>query len=151
MNIKWDTRFLGLAEHIAQWSKDPSTKVGAVIVRPDRTIASVGFNGWPRNVVDDYKDRDQKLAATIHAEENAILFCRDQSLERHTLYVTFHPCAACAAKIIQANIRRVIYPLEEYPERWADNFRLADDLFYQAGVISPRGLGTYDQYKEYGA
>ena len=41
---KWNVRFLDLARFIAAWSKDPSTKVGAVLVRPDRTIAAVGFN-----------------------------------------------------------------------------------------------------------
>ena len=47
MNRKWKLRFLGLSEYIAQWSKDPSTKVGAVIVRPDKSIVSMGFNGFP--------------------------------------------------------------------------------------------------------
>ena len=49
---KWDRRFLALAEHVADWSKDPSTKTGAVIVRPDRTIASMGYNGFPRGMAD---------------------------------------------------------------------------------------------------
>jgi deoxycytidylate deaminase len=35
------------------WSKDPSTKVGAVIVRPDLTVASIGYNGFPRGMSDD--------------------------------------------------------------------------------------------------
>ena len=38
---KWHNRFMELAEHVAQWSRDPSTKVGAVIVRPDKSVASV--------------------------------------------------------------------------------------------------------------
>ena len=42
---KWETRFLEMARLVSGWSKDPSTKVGAVIVRPDKTIASVGYNG----------------------------------------------------------------------------------------------------------
>ena len=44
----WDQRFIALADHIGQWSKDPSTQQGAVIVRPDKTIAATGFNGFPR-------------------------------------------------------------------------------------------------------
>ena len=44
---KWDARFLDLAVYVADWSKDPSTKVGAVLVRPDRTIAALGFNRFP--------------------------------------------------------------------------------------------------------
>ena len=49
---KWDKRFIELADHVAQWSRDPSTKVGAVIVRTDKTVASMGFNGFPRGVDD---------------------------------------------------------------------------------------------------
>lgn len=48
MLSKWDERFIELARLVATWSKDPSTKVGAVIVRPYRTVASVGFNGFAR-------------------------------------------------------------------------------------------------------
>ena len=62
---KWDRRFLELANFVASWSKDPSTKVGAVIVRADRTVASMGFNGFPRGVLDHegrYADRATKYA-----------------------------------------------------------------------------------------
>jgi len=46
----WHDRFFAMADLVGSWSKDPSTKVGAVIIRPDRTIASVGYNGFPRGV-----------------------------------------------------------------------------------------------------
>lgn len=50
--MKWHRRFLRLAEHIAGWSKDPSTQVGCVVVGPDREIRSTGFNGFPRGIED---------------------------------------------------------------------------------------------------
>ncbi|HIF04044.1 MAG TPA: CMP deaminase, partial [Candidatus Poseidoniales archaeon] len=53
MSEKWDRRFLALAEHIAGWSKDPSTQVGCVVVGVDREIRSTGFNGFPRGIADD--------------------------------------------------------------------------------------------------
>ena len=53
MSDKWDLRFLELARHISDWSKDPSTKVGCVVVGPDREIRSTGFNGFPRGIEDD--------------------------------------------------------------------------------------------------
>lgn len=31
-NEKWNRRFVELAKNVSTWSKDPSTKVGAVIV-----------------------------------------------------------------------------------------------------------------------
>ena len=53
MTSKWDLRFIGLAQHISTWSKDPSTKVGCVVVGEDREIRSTGFNGFPRGINDD--------------------------------------------------------------------------------------------------
>ena len=63
-----------LAGHIAGWSKDPSTKVGCVVVGQDREIRSTGFNGFPRGISDDLDrltDREQKYPLICHAEENA--------------------------------------------------------------------------------
>ena len=54
--IGWDYRFLELAQLVSKWSKDPSTKVGAVIVDKNRRILSVGYNGLPKGVKDfDYR------------------------------------------------------------------------------------------------
>ena len=75
--MKWDLRFLKLAEHISNWSKDPSTKVGCIIVGEDREIRSTGFNGFPRGIEDSEErlnDRTQKYPLICHAEENAIMF-----------------------------------------------------------------------------
>ena len=76
MSDKWDQRFLDLAAHIAGWSKDPSTKVGCVVVGEDREIRSTGFNGFPRGISDDndrLTDREKKYPLICHAEENAIM------------------------------------------------------------------------------
>lgn len=120
---KWDRRFLTLAEAVSTWSKDPSTQVGAVIVRPDKTVASLGFNGFPINMGDDpadYADRDRKLSKIIHAEMNALLHARERVVG-YTLYL--HPficCDRCAVHMIQAGIKRVV--ARELPdhlkERW---------------------------------
>ena len=134
----WDTRFLDLAEHISKWSKDPSTKVGAVIVDSHRRIVSTGYNGFPVGVMDSYDrltDRDTKYEMIIHAEANAILFAH-QRMNGMTLYTTpFQPCSRCASLIIQSGISRVIsYEIEESKNRWADSFKLAKELFDEAGV-----------------
>ncbi|MEC8351943.1 MAG: CMP deaminase, partial [Candidatus Thermoplasmatota archaeon] len=76
MSAKWDIRFLKLATHISEWSKDPSTKVGCVVVGPDREIRSTGFNGFPRGIQDSddrLTNRDLKYPLICHAEENAIM------------------------------------------------------------------------------
>lgn len=135
----WDSRFLALAEHIGSWSKDPSTQVGCVIVRPDRTIASVGYNGLPRHVHDSptrLNDRVTKYAMVVHAEPNAILAAREH-LNGFTAYTyPFPPCSNCAAILIQAGIRRVVAPdaTAELRARWGASLDLAEEMLSEAAV-----------------
>ena len=132
---KWDFRFLDLAFLISQWSKDPSTKVGAVIVDSRRRIVGTGFNGFPRNTTDDEINRDRKLLRTIHAEANALHFAvRD--VEGCTIYVTHPPCAHCSGHLIQRGICRVVFnmPSNDFFERWRDNYNEAMLMFSEAGV-----------------
>jgi dCMP deaminase len=136
---KWHHRFLDLAAHVAEWSKDPSTKTGAVIVRPDRSIVSVGYNGFPRGVNDSYErlnDRPIKYAMVTHAEVNAILSAHGP-VEGCTIYVhPWPPCSSCAGAVIQAGIKRVVSvePTPEQEERWGDSFNIMRTMFREAGV-----------------
>lgn len=131
---KWDHRFLKLAEHTAQWSKDPSTKVGAVIVRPDRTIVAVGYNGFPRGVQDTPElllNREEKYKRVVHAEINAILSAREP-LHGCTLYTwPFMTCERCAVQVIQTGIKRVVAPFAENP-RW--DFSLPRSLYAETHI-----------------
>lgn len=140
-----DIRYLEMARFIAtKFSKDPSTKVGAVITRPDRTVAGIGYNGLPRGVADDERllDRELKYEMTVHAELNAILNCREP-LAGYTLYVwPLPPCARCATAIIQAGIRRVVTPGCRN-ERWAASNALASQMMFEAGVALH--LGTPEE------
>ncbi len=118
---KWDKRFLGLCERIAEWSKDPSTKVGAIIT-DDIKIISMGFNGLPQQVPDAQEilnDRDTKYKHIIHAEMNAILTAR-RDLEGCTIYTyPFLPCPRCTSMIIQSGISRVVSIVCQ-EERWKE-------------------------------
>ncbi len=135
--LKWDKRFFELAFTVAEWSKDPSTKCGAVIVRPDNTIASVGFNGFARGVEDTeerYNTRETKLQLVLHAEENAILSAHEK-LTGYTIYCNFMTCSSCAARIIQSGISRVVVPhMEVIPDRWKESFFLAEEQYREASV-----------------
>jgi dCMP deaminase len=135
---KWDKRFLELATLVGSWSKDPSTQVGAVVVRKDNTIASVGYNGFPRFVRDDielYHDRPTKLLRTVHAEMNAILSAREP-LHGCKLYVSpLFPCANCAGAIIQAGIAHVVAQMSAPPEAWMASFEQSRQMFAEAGVL----------------
>jgi len=137
---KWDHRFLDLATHIAGWSKDPSTKVGCVVVGEDREIRSTGFNGFPRGIADTDErlaDRELKYPLICHAEENAIMHAAriGMTLKGCIAYVTWPPCTRCARSLIQAGVVEVIYPKQlEIPERWRADFDLSTSLLIEAGV-----------------
>lgn len=88
---KWDARFLELAEHVAALSKGPRKRIGAVIVRPDKSIASLGYNGPPRGFDDEAflrMTRDEQHSVVIHAEDNALRQTHDaESVAGYTLCV----------------------------------------------------------------
>lgn len=135
-----DHRHVQMAELVASWSKDPSTKVGAVITRPDGTIASVGYNGFPRGVGDDAArliDRETKYALTIHAEVNAVLNAHER-LDGCTAYVTHPPCVACACVLIQAGVKVVKYkkPDQDLLSRWGASIDRALSILKEANVLT---------------
>lgn len=130
----WHKRFLDLCEHIATWSKDPSTKLGSVIVDDKKRIVSVGYNGFPRGVFDfeeRYDDRPTKYLFVAHAERNA-LDNAPMMVDNCTLYVTLLPCNECAKSIIQKGITKVVTyrPTREDVFNW--NITLS--MFNEAGV-----------------
>ena len=141
MSDKWDKRFLDLAKHISEWSKDPSTKVGCIVVGEDREIRSTGFNGFPRGIEDKQErleDREQKYPMICHAEENAIMHAAriGISLKGTMAYVTWPPCSRCTRSLIQAGVSEVIYPKDlEIPERWQKDFDVASSMMKEAGII----------------
>jgi dCMP deaminase len=141
----WDLEYLGIARYVAaRLSKDPSTKCGAVISRPDNTIASLGVNGFPRGCDDSpelFADRQVKYPRVIHAEQNALSFARER-LDGCTMHIwvpaPFVPtCATCAGLIIQSGIWRVVYPHTEqsdFGDRWRENCAHAARMYAEVGV-----------------
>ena len=61
--MKWHYRFMELAKLISTWSKDTSTKTGAIIVGPDKEIRATGYNGFVRGVDDEVMERFERLEA----------------------------------------------------------------------------------------
>ena len=130
----WTSRFISLAKHVAQWSKDPSTQVGAVITDGKR-IVSVGFNGPPVNTIDRPMTREEKLLRTIHAEENALLFA-NRSVSGCDIYITHPPCAHCTAILIQAGIGRIYFdcPSPEIMTRWGEHITTSQQMCSEAHI-----------------
>lgn len=145
----WDKRFIDLAHHIAMWSKDPSTKVGAVIVGEDRQILSIGYNGFPRGIEDsEYRlnDRPTKYKIVVHAEMNAILNAARSNIpiKGSTLYVIADsqgrtwggpPCTRCTVEVIQAGIAHIVVPSPTgVPESWTTDLDYAKSLLMEAKI-----------------
>jgi dCMP deaminase len=135
----WHQRFLSMARMVASWSKDPSTKVGALAVRDRRVLAS-GYNGLPTHVGDDLErlmNREVRLSMTVHAEANVIAYAARHGvcLNGSTIYVfPLMTCNQCAAQLIQAGISRVFVPNFVEPLRWQESFDTARQMFIEAGV-----------------
>jgi dCMP deaminase len=143
---KWDRKYLGLAKYVANaWSKDPSTKVGAVLVNYEVGQEFIGYNGFPRGVDDTperYADRELKYKLVVHAEVNAIL--KAGSLARGgTLYVypsfSFPPiCNECAKFAIQSGIKEIVgfEPDLTDPrvQRWLASISVSKLMFEEAGI-----------------
>ena len=132
---QWDYRFLDLSKLIASWSKDPSTKVGAVIVDEDRRILSLGYNGFPLGISDDKRldNREIKYKMVVHAECNALLFCSEPPVGATIYTYPFMPCPKCAGMIIQTGITRVV-SYKSNNERWSEEFALSRNMFKEAGI-----------------
>lgn len=125
---KWDCHFIRMCFLVSEMSKDPSTKCGAVLVRPDKTVCSTGFNGFPKSFDDDsafYEDRERKYEDIIHAEMNALIHSRDSNHHGYTLYTTpMLPCWRCSPHLLEAGITRFVSvkPSQEREERWKMDF-----------------------------
>ena len=135
--LKWHKRFIELAEFISTWSKDPSTKVGSVIVDKYKRIVSTGYNGLPKDIEDTkerYENRDIKYKIILHAEENALAYAKRDSVDC-TLYVSgLPPCAHCASLIISAGIKQVVFKKQEIPERWIESIKLSKTILEEAEI-----------------
>lgn len=138
---KWNERYLNLAYEIAQWSKDPSKKIGAIAVGSKGQVLAQGYNGFPRGIrhsPERLMNRELKYKYVVHAEMNLIYNAsyNGTSLDGSTVYVTGLPvCSECAKGLIQVGVLQVIMPKQDNtPEKWMESFELTKQLFEEAGV-----------------
>ena len=138
---RWKTRFLELAKHIAKDSKDPSTKVGAVIVDDDNNVRTIGYNGFPRGVKDTperLNDRKLKYPLTVHAELNALLTMArvGTPTKGTTMVCTHYPCSNCSGAMVQAGIKEVVVysPNEDFKSRWNEDMKMSELILKEGGV-----------------
>jgi dCMP deaminase len=142
--LSWDELFILQANLIAQKSKDPSTKVGCVIVSDDNAILSMGFNGFPRHVNEHAEERwkrPEKYFWVEHAERNAIYNAARHGINLNgaRAYLNWEPkpCADCTRALIQVGIREIIGPNRVFSGKGAGkhySIDHAEQMLYEAGV-----------------
>ncbi len=140
MRPSWDDYFMEITEVVATRSTCLRRKVGAVIVRDNRILAT-GYNGPPRGLrhCDEtgcLRDKMQipsgerhELCRGLHGEQNAIIQAAMHgiNIQGGTFYITNQPCILCAKMIINAGVTKVIYK-GSYPDK------LALEMFEEAGI-----------------
>jgi dCMP deaminase len=148
--IEWDDLYIRLAYLIAQRSPDLSTQLGAVIVAPDQTIRSTGYNGWPRGIAEFEDDdprwnRPNKYHWMAHAERNAIdnAIRNGVAVDGCTLYTILMPCADCARGIVQTGIKRVVFDenaMREFTKHmlnsqtWVEGLEATRQMFKETNI-----------------
>lgn len=137
----WHDYFLDMAEQVASRSTCLRRKVGCVLVKEKRVIAT-GYNGAPSgaphcDVTGCIRQQEgipsgQRLdiCRASHAEANAISQCARYGVptEGATAYVTVTPCSACAKLLVQAGVKSVVYR-GAYPDD------ASADVLAQSGVL----------------
>ena len=107
----WDEYFMDIAEAVSKKSKDPSSKMGCVIVDENKRVVSLGYNGLIQGS-DESKmtlsERPMKYYFAIHSEMNALIYAR-RDLTGCTIYNRVATCDNCLKYCLQAGIKRFVY------------------------------------------
>lgn len=125
---KWTKRFIGLALYYSTFSKDPSTKVGCVLVNNQNVPVGLGYNGFSRyspDRIECLNDRKTKYSKTIHAEENAI-YNRTGDIQGSTAYLTHSPCVPCITRLSHNGIKKVVFLVQKGDSKFNKNWCLED-------------------------
>ena len=135
-------QYFRVAQSFAEMSKDPSTKVGCVLLAEESNhVLSAGFNGFPRGIdetIPSRWERPEKYSLISHAEANSISQAARTGtpLNKSICVVTLFPCAECCKLLIQSGISRVITREPDFDsEKWGDSFRYSRNMFTEAGIV----------------
>ncbi len=143
---KWDYRWLGLAKHVSEWSKDPSTKVGAVIAKGKKLI-SLGYNGFPSSCPDDEEwlnERETKYKLVTHAELNAVLNHTGPVVGYSIYTYPLAVCSHCAVLLASAGITRVVSQIDLTNTKTKKYLDLSDTEF----ILKANNIEYYWDYLE---
>ena len=148
--LRRDRHLLDLALKHSELSRDPETRVGAVIAGPDGEVRSMGYNRFPAGIketAERLRDRELKLTLMVHAELVAIVNAARVGipLQGCTLYFVQTddaglvwggvPCTRCTDHILLSGISEVVsYPAKRGPSKWHKDWAFARELFRESGL-----------------
>lgn len=143
----WDVYFMRQVYEVAAKSKDPSTKIGAVIVREKRPIL-FGYNGIPPGINDfpERMERPDKYKWFEHGERNAIYCgaCFGIATQGTVLYTQELPCSDCARGIVCSGVQEVVIhkPASEifrngthYSATWKKDHEVTETMFREKKIV----------------
>lgn len=137
----WDEYFMTMVYLVAKKSKDPSSKLGAVLVKDNRVIGS-GYNGFPigvNDLLERYNNRELKYKFVVHAEHNAILSCARFGISSmgSVLYTQGIPCQECTKAIVQGGIEKVIIH-KQWPDmkhsKWQESVEISKQMLKETEI-----------------
>ena len=143
--MNWHEYFFNLANAVSLKSKDPHTKVGAIIVGPDKEIRSTGYNSFPRGINDNAPERlerPEKYKWIEHAERCAIYNAARSGVSTYQciMYIPWFPCTDCARAIINSGISEIIIDYRDSnhwksrKDNWSDDAERSKVMLSEAGV-----------------
>ena len=142
--LTWDEYFVEMARLASKRSKDPSTRIGAVIVGPDNEIISTGYNNFVRGLDDSIKERferPEKYYWFEHAERNAIYAAARHGipLKGCRMFLScWTPCTDCMRAIIQSGIKEVVLGTKDGisgQKKWVGEAERSQQMADETGVI----------------
>ena len=144
MDLSWDEYFFLLVDSVALKSKDPETKVGCVIVGPDKEIRTTGYNSFPRGIRDNIIERMQrpeKYKWIEHSERNAVYNAARMgtSLKDCISYQSWFPCSDCARALINVGVREIVIDYRDsnpwfQNNRWDESMEVSKTMLDEAFV-----------------
>lgn len=146
---EWDENWIRVSKTVAKMSKDPTTKVGSVIVTPDNRQCSIGYNGFAAGIeeTEEKWQRPTKYQYVIHSEMNSIMNCPFDT-KGCSLYVTLMPCHRCITHLVNAGIKRVVYEKPYDRLEHIDIWNEAASLFDEVVCLGEISDSRYEQHTD---
>lgn len=166
--MTFDEWYLKGCYWVSEKSKDPSTKIGCILVNQNNRIISCGYNGIPKGLDDSderLNNRIEKYKFVEHAERNCIYSAAQHGIStlNSTLYINGYPCCDCARAIISAGINKIVIHKEFYDimisqisndKTWLYDIDISKNMLIEANIeinfISAKlGVIGHFRYNDY--